>query len=211
MKTQDKILLEKAPFNLPSLPFKIDALEPYMKAETFSFHHQKHHKAYIDNLNNLIKDKDFEKQTLKEIIINTHGKVELSGIFNNAAQVYNHTFFWHSLKPNGGGIPSGEVLELINASFGSFEDFKVMFKTAGITQFGSGWAFLVLNKKSGKLEILKTPNAETPITNENLVPLLTADVWEHAYYLDFQNRRPDYLDTFLKYLANWDFVLENLK
>lgn len=209
MKIQDNILAERAPFSLPSLPFPKDALEPFMTSETFSFHREKHHKAYVDNLNNLIKGTDFETKTLKEIILETAGKSTFTGIFNNAAQNYNHTFFWHSLKKNGGGEPPSKVLSLINESFGSFADFKAAFKTAGTTQFGSGWVWLVLNKVTKKLEISKTANAETPLTNPSLIPLLAADVWEHAYYIDFQNRRPDYLETFLNHLANWDFVSEN--
>jgi Fe-Mn family superoxide dismutase len=206
-----EILSQKAPFSLPNLPFAKTELEPHMSAETFSYHHEKHHKAYVDNLNNLIKGTEFESQTLKEIIINTAGKSSFSGIFNNAAQVYNHTFFWHSLKKDGGGEPLNEVIkDLIKSSFPSYEDFKNAFKNAGATQFGSGWAWAVMNKTTKKIEIVKTLNAETPLTNPNLVPLVTVDVWEHAYYLDYQNRRPDYLEIFIKNLLNWDFVLKNL-
>jgi Fe-Mn family superoxide dismutase len=199
------ILAEKGVFTLPALPFEKSDLAPFMSKETFEYHHEKHHKTYIDNLNNLIKGTEFEGKTLGEIILSSK-----DGIFNNAAQVFNHTFFWHSLKKNGGGAPSGKLLALIEASFGSFEAFKTAFKNAGLTQFGSGWAWLVLNKESGKLEVIKTPNAETPLTKSNLKPVLTADVWEHAYYIDYRNKRADYIDIFLNNLVNWDFASQNI-
>ena len=204
MKTLE-ILSEKAPFKLPILPFAKNDLEPLMSKETFDYHFEKHHKTYIDNLNNLIKGTDFESKNLGEIILSSSG-----GIFNNSAQVFNHTFFWYSMKKNGGGLPSGEIASKINESFGSFESFKTEFKNAGLTQFGSGWAWLVLNKTTKKLEITKTSNAETPITNPNLTPLLTVDVWEHAYYIDYRNKRADYLDIFINQLINWNFVNNNL-
>lgn len=188
-------------FTLPELPFAKDALEPHMSAETFSFHYDKHHNTYVVNLNKLIAGTEFENKSLEEII-----KTSSGGIFNNAAQVWNHTFFWHSLSPNGGGMPTGELADKIREDFGGFDKFKEEFATAGATQFGSGWAWLVLD--NGKLKIEKTPNAETPLT-KGQTPLLTLDVWEHAYYLDFQNRRPDFISTFLDKLANWEFAAEN--
>ena len=187
---------------LPDLPYAIDALTPYISAETLSFHHGKHHQAYVDNLNNFISKTAFESMSLEDIILKSEGAT-----FNNAAQVWNHTFYWHSMTPNGGGKPTGKIAEMIKDRFGSYDEFVVKFKEAGITQFGSGWAWLVLN--NGKLEIIKTANAETPMTR-GMKALLTCDVWEHAYYLDFQNRRPDYIQTFLDHLVNWEFVNENI-
>ncbi len=192
-------------FELPPLPYDYNALDPYISAKTLEFHHDKHHAGYVTNLNNLTKDTPLANKSLEEVINETANDSSKAGIFNNAAQVWNHTFYWHSLKKNGGGQPSGELAEKINSSFGSFDEFKKQFKDAGATQFGSGYAWLVLDK--GDLKVLKTPNAVTPITNGQ-IPLVTADVWEHAYYLDYQNRRPDYLQTFLDNLVNWDFVAE---
>ncbi len=192
-------------FELPPLPYDYDALDPYISAKTLEFHHDKHHAGYVTNLNNLTKDTPLANKSLEEVINETANDSSKAGIFNNAAQVWNHTFYWHSLKKNGGGQPSGELAEKINSTFGSFDEFKKQFKDAGATQFGSGYAWLVLDK--GDLKVLKTPNAVTPITSGQ-TPLLTADVWEHAYYLDYQNRRPDYLQTFLDNLINWDFVAE---
>lgn len=190
-------------FELPALPYASDALAPHMSAETFSYHHGKHHKAYVDNLNKMIAGTEFESKSLEEII-----KASTGGVFNNAAQVWNHTFFWHSMKPGGGGAPTGPIADKISADFGSFDAFKTEFSTAGATQFGSGWAWLVV--KDGKLEVRKTANAETPITEAGVTPILTMDVWEHAYYLDHQNARPKYIETFLDHLVNWDFANENL-
>lgn len=195
------------PFTLPELPYAKDALEPAISANTFDFHHGKHHNAYVVNLNKLIEGSDMEGQELEAIIQKTAGDASKAGIFNNAAQVWNHTFYWHSMKPNGGGKPSGALADKINADFGSYDTFVEEFKQAGATQFGSGWAWLVLDK-SGKLAIRKTPNAETPLTDGE-TPLLTMDVWEHAYYLDYQNKRPDYISTFVEKLINWDFAAEN--
>lgn len=195
-------------FTLPELPYAPTALEPHITANTLSFHHGKHHNAYVVNLNNLIKDTDFAKLTLEEIILKSVGDNTKAGIFNNAAQVWNHTFYWHSMKPNGGGAPKGALAEKINKDFGSFDAFKEAFKQAGATQFGSGWAWLVLDK--GTLKVTKTPNADLPMVHKQTA-LLTMDVWEHAYYLDFQNRRPDYITTFLDKLVNWDFAEENFK
>lgn len=187
---------------LPELPYAQDALEPHISANTLSFHYGKHHNAYVTNLNKLIVGTEFEKASLEEIVKKSSG-----GIFNNAAQVWNHTFYWHSMKKSGGSAPSGELAAKITADFGSFDKFKEEFTAAATTQFGSGWAWLVLDK-SGKLKVTKTPNAETPLTTDD-VALLTIDVWEHAYYLDYQNRRPDYIGTFLDKLANWDFAAQN--
>jgi len=196
------------PFELPTLPYGKNALAPHISENTINYHYGKHHQAYITNLNNLISGTDLADKSLEEIIkISANDKTK-AGIFNNSAQVWNHTFYWHSMKPNGGGKPSGEVLKQIESDFGSYENFVTEFKNAGATQFGSGWAWLVLD--SGKLKVIKTGNAETPLTT-SAKPLMTMDVWEHAYYLDFQNARPTYIDTFLNHLVNWDFVNENLK
>jgi superoxide dismutase, Fe-Mn family len=195
-------------FELPALPYANNALEPHITANTLSFHHGKHHQAYVTNLNNLIAGSPLESQTLEEIIKNSAGKNDQAAIFNNAAQIWNHTFYWHSMQQNGGGAPTGKLAELINESFGSFDELKVAFKQAATTQFGSGWAWLV--ESNGKLEIIKTGNADLPMVHGKRA-LLTCDVWEHAYYLDFQNRRPDYVDVFLNNLANWDFALANLE
>jgi Fe-Mn family superoxide dismutase len=195
-------------FELPKLPYAQDALEPHISAETLGFHHGKHHNAYVTNLNGLVEGTELEGKSLEQIMVATAGKADKAGIFNNAAQVWNHTFYWHSMAPNGGGEPTGVLAEKITADFGSFANFVDAFKKAGATQFGSGWAWLVLNK-DGKLEVTKTPNAECPLT-EGHTPLLTMDVWEHAYYLDFQNRRPDYIETFLTKLVNWEFAAANL-
>jgi Fe-Mn family superoxide dismutase len=193
-------------FELPPLPYDKSALEPHMSAQTLEFHHGKHHNTYVTNLNNLTKDTPLATMPLEEVIQEAH-KSGNGGVFNNAAQVWNHTFFWHCMKPGGGGAPTGEIAERINKTFGSFDKFKDEFKQAGATQFGSGWAWLVLD--NGELKVTKTPNAENPMT-KGQTALLTCDVWEHAYYLDFQNRRPDFLQTFLDHLVNWDFVNEKL-
>ena len=203
------ILAEKGVFALPNLPFAKSDLTPFMSEETFNYHYEKHHKTYIDNLNNLIKGTDFEGKTLGEIILASVGKPEFVGIFNNSAQVFNHTFFWHCMKKNGGGEPTDKLLDKIKADFGGFAEFKTAFKNAGLTQFGSGWAWLVLNKNTGKLEVVKTLNAETPLTTSHLKPILTVDVWEHAYYIDYRNKRVDYLDIFIEKLINWEFATQN--
>jgi len=195
------------PFVLPPLPWKDDALQPFVSAQTISFHYGKHHKAYVDNLNNLAKGKPWEKMTLEEVVKASAKDSSAQGVFNNSAQIWNHTFFWHSMRPGGGGAPTGKLLEKLTADFGSFDAFKTQFADAAKTQFGSGWAWLVL--EAGKLKVVKTPNAETPLTG-SAKPLLTCDVWEHAYYLDYQNRRPDYVTTFLDKLANWEFAAQNL-
>ena len=193
------------PFTLPELPFAKDALAPHMSAETFNFHYGKHHNAYVTKLNELVAGTPFEGQTLEEIINATRGKEDKAAIFNNAAQTWNHTFFWKSLSPLT-TAPTGKLLEAIERQFGTVEEFKAAFLQAAIGQFGSGWVWLV-KTPNNTLEILKTPNAQTPIGTEN-TPLLTLDVWEHAYYLDYQNRRPDFATTFLDKLANWSHAEE---
>ncbi|MCC7167495.1 MAG: superoxide dismutase [Rhodospirillales bacterium] len=195
-------------FELPPLPYAANALEPHMSANTFSFHHAKHHNAYVTNLNNLVKDSPLAGKSLEEIVKATAGDASKAGIFNNAAQVWNHTFFWSSMKPGGGGKPSGELAAKIDAAFGSFDKFKEEFKNAAVTQFGSGWAWLV--EEGGQLKITKTGNADTPLAKGQKA-LLTVDVWEHAYYLDYQNRRPDFVQAVLDHLANGEFAAKNLK
>jgi len=195
------------PFVLPALPYAADALEPHMSAKTFSYHHEKHHNAYVQNLNKLLSENKLKDKDLEEIIFITDGDAKSVGIFNNAAQVWNHTFFWHSMRLKGGGKPSGELLSKIENDFGNYESFLEEMKTAGATQFGSGWAWLVYDLNDHKLKVTKTANAENPMT-KNQVPLITCDVWEHAYYLDYQNRRPDYINVFLSELVNWEFAEE---
>jgi superoxide dismutase, Fe-Mn family len=194
-------------FELPPLPYAKNALEPHISAQTLDFHHGKHHQAYVTNLNNLVKDTPMASQSLEEIIKATAKDESKAGIFNNAAQVWNHTFFWNSMKPGGGGAPSGAVAEKIKAAFGDYGKFAEQFKQAAVTQFGSGWAWLVLDGSA--LKVTKTANAVNPMA-QGQTALLTVDVWEHAYYLDFQNRRPDFVQTFLDKLVNWDFVAANL-
>jgi len=194
-------------FELPPLPYAPEALAPYMSAQTLGFHHGKHHQTYVTNLNNLVKDTPMASQSLEEIVLATVGDSTKAGVFNNAAQVWNHTFFWNSMKPQGGGAPVGELAERITTDFGGLDVFKEEFKKAALAQFGSGWAWLVLD--AGKLKIVKTANAATPFTDKQK-PLLTCDVWEHAYYLDYQNRRGDMVGAFLDHLANWDFASKNL-
>ena len=193
-------------FTLPELPYSKDALAPHITAETLEYHHGKHHKAYVDNLNKLLDGKPEASKSLEEVIMSSE-----AGVFNNAAQIWNHTFYWNSMKApaaGGGGKPTGDLAAAIDRDFGSFDKFKEEFTQAGITQFGSGWAWLVLD--GGKLKVTKTPNADLPMKHGQKA-LLTMDVWEHAYYIDFRNARPKYIETFLTSLANWDFALENLK
>ena len=192
---------------LPALPYSLDALEPHISRSTLEFHHGKHHAAYVTNLNNLVGGTELEGKSLDDTILAVDGDASKAGLFNNAAQVWNHTFYWQGMKPNGGGAPTGDLAAKIEADFGSFDAFKEQFKTAGATQFGSGWAWLVLD--NGSLKITKTGNADLPLAHGQTA-LLTMDVWEHAYYLDYQNRRPDYISTFLDKLINWDFVAANL-
>lgn len=193
--------------NLPQLPYAKDALAPHISANTLDFHHGKHHKTYVDNLNKLIEGTDLSEKSLEEIIKTTAKDSSKLGIFNNAAQAWNHSFYWQCLKKAGGGIPNGPIGEKIKSVWGEYEKFAEELKNAGVTQFGSGWVWLVL--EGDQLKITKTANADTPIVH-NQKPLLTIDVWEHAYYIDYQNRRPDYLSAVIKNLINWDFVNANL-
>jgi superoxide dismutase, Fe-Mn family len=193
---------------LPELPYGKNALAPHITEKTIDFHYGKHHSTYVTNLVKLIGGTELENEDLENIIKKTAGDNAKAGIFNNAAQVWNHTFYWHSMKPNGGGAPTGEIADRIKTDFGSYEKFVEEFKNAGLTQFGSGWAWLVL--KDGKLQVTKTANADTPLAH-GLKPILTVDVWEHAYYLDYQNKRADYLDIFIKNLINWEFAGSLLK
>jgi Fe-Mn family superoxide dismutase len=188
---------------LPNLPYAKDALAPHISAETLEYHHGKHHAAYVNNLNKLIEGKPEASKSLEDIIKSSDG-----GLFNNAAQVWNHTFYWSCMKPNGGGQPTGDLAAAIQRDFGSFDKFAEAFSNAAATQFGSGWAWLVLD--NGKLAVTKTGNADLPMKHGQKA-LLTLDVWEHAYYIDYRNARPKYIETFLKSLVNWDFALENLK
>jgi len=193
---------------LPPLPYAQDALAPVISAETLSFHYGKHHKAYVDNLNKLVAGTELSEVPLEQLIAAVAGKPDKVGIFNNAAQTWNHTFFWNSLKPHGGGgAPAGAVAKAIDAAFGSYENFKKEFSNAAMTQFGSGWAWLVADK--GALRVVKTGNADTPLTM-GLTPLLTIDVWEHAYYLDYQNRRADFVAAVIDKLLSWEFANANL-
>jgi Fe-Mn family superoxide dismutase len=194
-------------FELPPLPYPKNALAPHMSEQTFDFHHGRHHQAYVTNLNNLIKDSPLERQSLEELIKGSYKDTTKTGVFNNAAQVWNHTFFWSSMKPHGGGAPSGNLSSAITRDCGGLDKFKEQFKATAVGQFGSGWAWLVADK--GQLKIVGTPNAVTPLA-EGQTALLTCDVWEHAYYLDYQNRRPDFVQAFLDHLVNWDFAAQNL-
>jgi superoxide dismutase, Fe-Mn family len=195
-------------FTLPVLPYAYDALEPYMSQKTLEFHHDKHHATYVATLNTLVKETEFANKSLAEIILATSNDASKASMFNNAAQAWNHTFFWNCMIPRGGGQPSGILAEKLDSSFGSFDKFATEFKNAGATQFGSGYAWLVLERDL--LKVVKTGNANNPMV-EGQIPLLTCDVWEHAYYLDYQNRRPDFLQTFLQHLVNWDFVTQQLQ
>jgi Fe-Mn family superoxide dismutase len=187
---------------LPALPFEKNALEPHISAETLEYHYGKHHQAYVTNLNNLIKGTEFEDAALEDIVKKSSG-----GVFNNAAQVWNHTFYWNSMKPNGGGEPTGKLADAIDKAFGSFEKFKEEFSKSAAGNFGSGWTWLV-QRPDGSLGIVNTSNAGTPITGSDK-PLFTCDVWEHAYYIDYRNARPKYLEAFWN-LVNWDFAAKNL-
>jgi Fe-Mn family superoxide dismutase len=197
------IMLIHLPILLPDLPYPKNALEPYISARTLEFHHGKHHQAYVDNANKLLPEMVLLKETMESVSEKTSADSSKVGIFNNVAQVWNHTFYWNCMKPNGGGQPTGNIAVRIKDTWGSFEKFAEEFKNAGMTQFGSGWAWLVLEQDS--LKIVKTGNADNPLTHGQK-PLLTVDVWEHAYYLDYQNRRAEYLNTFVDKLINWDFV-----
>ncbi|MDR2209076.1 MAG: superoxide dismutase [Fe] [Azoarcus sp.] len=190
-------------FTLPSLPYAQDALAPHISAETLEFHYGKHHQTYVTNLNNLTKDTEFENLDLEAVV----RKAPAGGIFNNAAQVWNHTFFWNSLKPNGGGEPSGALAAAVAKKWGSFAEFKKAFLASATGNFGSGWTWLV-KKADGSLDIVNTSNAGTPLTTSDK-PLIVVDLWEHAYYIDYRNRRPDFVTVFLDKLANWDFAEKN--
>jgi Fe-Mn family superoxide dismutase len=189
-------------FELPPLPYAQDALAPHISAETLEYHYGKHHQTYVTNLNKLVDGTEFENAALEDVILKSEG-----GLFNNSAQIWNHTFYWNSMSPDGGGAPTGEVADAVNSAFGSYETFVEKFKEAATTQFGSGWAWLV-DSGSG-LEIMKTSNADLPMKH-NAKALLTIDVWEHAYYIDFRNARPNYISTFVDSLINWDFVAQNM-
>lgn len=190
------------PFELPQLPYAKDALAPHLSVEHFDFHHGKHHKAYLDKLNELTAGKPEEKKSLEVLVKTTEGV-----LFNQAAQVWNHTFYWNSMKPKGGGAPSGALADAIKRDFGSFDDFKKKFTEAGMTQFGSGWAWLVKGA-DGKLKVSKTANAECPLKQGDK-PIICCDVWEHAYYIDYRNARAKFLEVFLNNLVNWDFAAKN--
>jgi Fe-Mn family superoxide dismutase len=188
---------------LPPLPYPREALAPHMSAETFDYHYAKHHQAYVTNLNNLIKGTEFENAPLEDII-----KKAAGGIYNNAAQVSNHTFFWNCMKPQGGGAPTGALADAINKKWGSLDEFKKAFQTSAVGNFGSGWTWLV-KKADGSLDIVNLGAAGTPLKSGEGKPLLTVDVWEHAYYIDYRNARPKYVETFLNHLVNWDFAAKN--
>lgn len=190
-------------FELPALPYAINALEPHISQETLEYHHGKHHNTYVVNLNNLVPGTEFEGKSLEEII-----KTSTGGVFNNAAQIWNHTFYWHCLSPNGGGEPTGALADAITKAFGSFAEFKDAFTKSAIGNFGSSWTWLV-KKADGSLAIANTSNAGCPLTEAGTTPLLTVDLWEHAYYIDFRNLRPKYMETFWA-LVNWEFVAKNL-
>jgi len=195
-------------FQLPPLPYAQDALEPYVSARTMSFHHGKHHQAYVENLNKLVAGTPLATQTLESIVRESAGAADRAALFNNAAQAWNHTFFWHSMKPGGGGKPSGRLSALIEKSFGTFDNFKSAFTNAAVGQFGSGWVWLV--QEGDSVKIVASSNADTPVAHGQ-TPLLTCDVWEHAYYLDYQNRRKDFVVVFLDHLVNWPFAESQLK
>jgi Fe-Mn family superoxide dismutase len=193
--------------NLNPLPYDTNALEPYISARTVEFHYTGHHQGYAANTLNLIKGSKLAKLPLKEIIQKTYGNTELVSTYNNASQLFNHNFYWESMKPNGGGRPQGKIQQAIEQSFGTFDSFVKLFSESAASQFGSGWTWLV--KDADQLKVISTGNADTPIAMR-MIPILTLDVWEHAYYLDYQNRRADYIRAFLAHLVNWDFAVKNL-
>ena len=194
-------------FELPSLPYANDALAPYMSSETLDFHHGKHHQTYVTNLNNLLKDHELQSSSLEDIVVKSSKDASMAGIFNNAGQHWNHVLFWQCMKPNGGGSIPSELEGRLNSDFGSVEQFKEAFIQAGTTQFGSGWAWLAID--NGKLVVTKSPNASNPLV-DGMKPILGCDVWEHSYYIDYRNKRPDYLKAFLDSLVNWEFVASQL-
>ena len=194
-------------FELPSLPYANDALAPYMSSETLDFHHGKHHQTYVTNLNNLLKDHELQSSSLEDIVVKSSKDASMAGVFNNAGQHWNHILFWQCMKPNGGGPIPSELEGRLNSDFGSVEQFKEAFIQAGTTQFGSGWAWLAID--NGKLVVTKSPNASNPLV-DGMKPILGCDVWEHSYYIDYRNKRPDYLKAFLDSLVNWEFVASQL-
>ena len=194
-------------FELPSLPYANDALAPYMSSETLDFHHGKHHQTYVTNLNNLVKDTDMQDSSLEEIVVKSSKDPSMAGIFNNAGQHWNHILFWQCMKPNGGGSIPSELESRITSDLGGIDQFKEAFIQAGITQFGSGWAWLAID--NGKLVVTKSPNASNPLV-DGMKPILGCDVWEHSYYIDYRNKRPDYLKAFLDSMVNWEFVASQL-
>ena len=194
-------------FELPSLPYANDALAPYMSSETLDFHHGKHHQTYVTNLNNLVKDTDMQNSSLEEIVVKSSKDSSMAGIFNNAGQHWNHILFWQCMKPNGGGSMPSELESRITSDLGGIDQFKEAFIQAGTTQFGSGWAWLAID--NGKLVVTKSPNASNPLV-DGMKPILGCDVWEHSYYIDYRNKRPDYLKAFLDSLVNWEFVASQL-
>ena len=194
-------------FELPSLPYANDALAPYMSSETLDFHHGKHHQTYVTNLNNLVKDTDMQDSSLEEIVVKSSKDSSMAGIFNNAGQHWNHILFWQCMKPNGGGSMPSELESRITSDLGGIDQFKEAFVQAGTTQFGSGWAWLAID--NGKLVVTKSPNASNPLV-DGMKPILGCDVWEHSYYIDYRNKRPDYLKAFLDSLVNWEFVASQL-
>lgn len=194
-------------FELPSLPYANDALAPYMSAETLDFHHGKHHQTYVTNLNNLLKDNELQGASLEDIVVKSSKDTSMAGIFNNAGQHWNHILFWQCMKPNGGGSIPSELETRLNSDFGSVDQFKEAFIQAGTTQFGSGWAWLAID--NGKLVVTKSANASNPLV-DGMKPILGCDVWEHSYYIDYRNKRPDYLKAFLDSLVNWEFVASQL-
>lgn len=195
------------PFDLPELPYAKDALEPHYSAKTLEFHHGKHHNAYVTKTNELVAGTELEGKPLEEVIAAAKAKGDTT-LFNQSAQIWNHTFFWHGMKPGGGGAPSGAVAQAIDKAFGSYDEFVKQFKAKAAGNFGSGWTWLV--KTANGVEIVNTDDADTPLAHDGMTPLLTVDVWEHAYYLDYQNRRPDYVQAFFDHLVNWDFANENM-
>ena len=194
-------------FELPSLPYASDALAPYMSSETLDFHHGKHHQTYVTNLNNIVKDTDMQNSSLEEIVVKSSKDPSMAGIFNNAGQHWNHILFWQCMKPNGGGSMPSELERRITSDLGGIDQFKEAFIQAGITQFGSGWAWLAID--NGKLVVTKSPNASNPLV-DGMKPILGCDVWEHSYYIDYRNKRPDYLKAFLDSMVNWEFVASQL-
>ena len=194
-------------FELPSLPYANDALAPYMSSETLDFHHGKHHQTYVTNLNNLVKDTDMKDSSPEEIAVKSSKDSSMAGIFNNAGQHWNHILFWQCMKPNGGGSMPSELESRITSDLGGIDQFKEAFIQAGTTQFGSGWAWLAID--NGKLVVTKSPNASNPLV-DGMKPILGCDVWEHSYYIDYRNKRPDYLKAFLDSLVNWEFVASQL-